>query len=48
MSNIGTLSGQWRIEVNVLEEFIQQMYAETKTFVETHPFGTTGSDGLED
>jgi excisionase family DNA binding protein len=40
--------GQWRIEVSVLEEFIQRMYAETKTFVETHPFGTTGSDGLED
>jgi len=40
--------GQWRIEVSLLEEFIQRMYEETKTFVQTHPFGTTGGDGLED
>ena len=33
--------GQWRIEASVLEDFIQRMYAETKTFVETHPFGAS-------
>jgi excisionase family DNA binding protein len=32
--------GQWRIEVSVLEDFIQQMYVETKTFVAAHPLGT--------
>lgn len=34
--------GQWRIEVCVLEDFIQRMYAETKVFVEDHPFGAAG------
>lgn len=33
--------GQWRMEVSVLEDFIQRMYAETKTFVATHPFGAS-------
>jgi len=40
--------GQWRVEAAVLEDFIQRMYAETKTFVEAHPFGATGSDAVED
>ena len=30
--------GQWRVERVQLEEFIQRMYAETKTFVDQHPF----------
>lgn len=30
--------GQWRVEADQLENFIEQMYAETKTFVEEHPF----------
>ncbi len=30
--------GQWRVEAAQLEEFIQRMYAETKTFVEEHPY----------
>jgi len=29
--------GQWRVESAALEEFIQRMYAETKTFVHEHP-----------
>jgi excisionase family DNA binding protein len=40
--------GQWRIEVCVLEDFIQRMYAETKTFVEAHPFGTSSIGAVED
>jgi excisionase family DNA binding protein len=40
--------GQWRVEAAVLEDFIQRMYAETKTFVVAHPFGATGSDAVED
>jgi excisionase family DNA binding protein len=31
--------GQWRIEANELEGYIQRQYAETRTFVDTHPFG---------
>ena len=34
--------GQWRIEASELESYIQRMYAETKTFVEAHPFGQVG------
>ncbi|MCW2765671.1 MAG: binding domain, excisionase family [Nocardioides sp.] len=30
--------GQWRVEATQLEEFIQQMYADTKTFVDEHPY----------
>ena len=40
--------GQWRIEVSVLEDFIQRMYAETKTFVAAHPFGTSSIDAVAD
>jgi excisionase family DNA binding protein len=30
--------GQWRVESAQLEEFIQRMYSETRTFVDEHPF----------
>lgn len=30
--------GQWRVEASQLETFIEQMYAETKAFVDDHPF----------
>jgi excisionase family DNA binding protein len=30
--------GQWRVEATQLEEFIQRMYADTRTFVDEHPF----------
>ena len=30
--------GQWRVESTQLEEFIQRMYTETRTFVDEHPF----------
>lgn len=38
--------GQWRVERSQLEDFIQRMYAETRTFVDEHPFvdAETGSD----
>jgi excisionase family DNA binding protein len=32
--------GQWRVEASELENYIQRMYSETKTFVAAHPFGT--------
>jgi excisionase family DNA binding protein len=30
--------GQWRVEADQLEAYIQRMYAETKAFLDTHPF----------
>lgn len=30
--------GQWRVEAEQLETFIQRMYAETREFVDSHPF----------
>jgi excisionase family DNA binding protein len=30
--------GQWRVEAARLEEFIAQMYDETREFVDQHPF----------
>lgn len=36
--------GQWRVEAQVLEEYIQRMYAETRDFVSTHPFGVSLED----
>jgi excisionase family DNA binding protein len=31
--------GQWRIETQVLETYIQDAYARTREFVSSHPFG---------
>ncbi|MCU1599565.1 MAG: binding domain protein excisionase family [Frankiales bacterium] len=31
--------GQWRVEAQALEDYIQRMYAETQAFVDTHPLG---------
>lgn len=36
--------GQWRVETVELENYIQRMYAETKSFVEAHPFGAAGEE----
>jgi excisionase family DNA binding protein len=30
--------GQWRVETTELEAYIQQAYADTKTFIDEHPF----------
>lgn len=34
--------GQWRVESSQLEEFIARMYAETRTFVDEHPYVEAG------
>jgi excisionase family DNA binding protein len=31
--------GQWRVESSELESYIARMYAETREFVTSHPFG---------
>jgi excisionase family DNA binding protein len=30
--------GQWRVEASQLEDYITRMYAQTRDFVDTHPF----------
>ncbi|WP_395693017.1 helix-turn-helix transcriptional regulator [Nocardioides sp.] len=30
--------GQWRVEASQLEDYIARMYAETRTFVDQHPY----------
>jgi excisionase family DNA binding protein len=37
--------GQWRVEASELEDYIQRMYAETRTFVDQHPY--VDADGPE-
>lgn len=29
--------GQWRVEVDVLEEYIKRMYEQTRSFITDHP-----------
>ncbi len=36
--------GQWRVESSALEDYIQRMYAETRTFVAAHPLGGPGDE----
>ena len=40
--------GQWRVEVSELERYIERMYAQTRTFVQTHQFGRPGGGGPEE
>ena len=40
--------GQWRVEATELENYIQRMYAETRTFVAAHPFGQSGEPADEE
>lgn len=35
--------GQWRVEAAELETYISRMYEETRSFVESHPFGADTS-----
>jgi len=36
--------GQWRVESSVLEDYIQRMYADTRAFVDQHPFVESDSE----
>ena len=38
--------GQWRVEASQLEAYIERMYDEARTFVDTHPF--TDADAKDD
>ncbi len=37
--------GQWRVEAQALEDYIEDMYAQTREFVSTHPFGKDDESG---
>jgi excisionase family DNA binding protein len=36
--------GQWRVEHEQLEQYIARAYADTKRFVESHPFGRADAE----
>ena len=36
--------GQWRVEASKLEEYIQRLYAQTRTFIDEHPFADAESE----
>ncbi|MFT4263848.1 MAG: helix-turn-helix domain-containing protein [Nocardioides sp.] len=36
--------GQWRVEAAKLEEFIEGLYSETRSFVDAHPFAEADAD----
>lgn len=40
--------GQWRVEAAQLETFIEKMYAETRDFVDQHPFVEADARGGDD
>ncbi len=40
--------GQWRVEADQLEAYIQRMYTQTRAFVSAHPLGRGEADPLED
>jgi excisionase family DNA binding protein len=37
--------GQWRVEVDQLEAYIQRLYEQTNEFISTHPFGEDEEPG---
>ena len=38
--------GQWRVEREQLEAYIQRAYAQTREFVQAHPYGRGDEDEL--
>ena len=40
--------GQWRVETTELENFIARMYAQTRDFVTTHPYGRPDDEPPDD
>ena len=39
--------GQWRVERDQLESYIERAYAQTRQFVEAHPFGRGDDEDLD-
>jgi excisionase family DNA binding protein len=40
--------GQWRVEATELEAYIQRAYAETRTFIDEHPFEETDEPAADE
>jgi excisionase family DNA binding protein len=40
--------GQWRVERDQLEAYIQRAYAQTREFVQAHPFGRGDSPDADE
>jgi excisionase family DNA binding protein len=40
--------GAWRVEATELEAYIQRLYAQTREFIDAHPFGEADGDVTED
>ena len=40
--------GQWRVEREQLEAYIQRAYAQTREFVQTHPYGRGDDEDVPD
>jgi len=36
--------GAWRVESTALEAYIEQLYSDTQTFIDEHPFGELSDD----
>ncbi len=39
--------GQWRVESDRLEDYIAQLYVDTKKYVEEHPFAESDADEVD-
>lgn len=39
--------GQWRVERDKLEDYIQRLYVETRQYIETHPYAELDADAGE-
>jgi excisionase family DNA binding protein len=40
--------GAWRVEASELEDYIQRLYAQTREFIDAHPFGEADGDLPDD
>jgi excisionase family DNA binding protein len=40
--------GQWRVERDQLEAFIQRQYSQTREYISAHPWGESDGDRLVD
>jgi len=36
--------GQWRVALDALDAYIERMYAQTASFVESHPYAVTTAE----
>lgn len=39
--------GQWRVEAEALERYIEEQYTATRSYIDAHPFGETEQERTE-